>query len=166
MFSLTSGFAEAAVSNLLRPERVALPSLPGTYVLVLRLDRPLTLAAGRLGLAALSPGLFVYVGSARGSGGLRGRVARHLRTDKKLHWHIDALTAVTTVERVWYSVAPGRQECRWAQAIRALPGVTAPVPGFGASDCACEAHLLALPVERIADARAVLGCPVEISLLP
>mgnify|MGYP005849803973 CR=1 FL=1 len=154
------------MSNLVRPDRVALPSLPGTYILVLRLDRPLTLVVGRLGRAALTPGLFVYVGSARGPGGLRGRVARHLRTDKKLHWHIDALTAVAAVERVWYSVASGRQECRWAQAIRALPGVTAPVPGFGASDCACGTHLLALPAERIADARAVLGCPEEISLLP
>ena len=142
----------------------SLPRLPGTYALVLRLDRPLTLAAGRLAPAALSPSVYVYVGSARGPGGLRGRVGRHLRADKRAHWHIDALTALAPVTRVWFVESGERRECLWAGALRALPGVTVPIAGFGASDCACDAHLLALPAGGMAAAWAALGSPAEITL--
>jgi Uri superfamily endonuclease len=166
MFSLMPGSVEAAVSDRHHLNWAALPALPGTYVLVLRLERTLALAAGRLAPAQLAPGLFAYIGSARGPGGLRARVGRHLRADKKPRWHIDALVAVAPVERVWYAVTAGREECRWARTVRALPGVTAPIPGFGASDCACETHLLALPTERIAAAWSALGGPAEISLCP
>ncbi|MEW6578795.1 MAG: GIY-YIG nuclease family protein [Chloroflexota bacterium] len=154
------------MTNASWPDQRLLPNLPGTYALVLRLDRPLVLAAGRLAPAALRPGLFVYVGSGRGPGGLRGRVGRHLRADKKTHWHIDALTALAPVMRVWLVESAERRECLWAQAIRALPGVTVPIAGFGASDCACGAHLLALPADGMAAAWAALGCPAEIILSP
>ncbi|WP_462322980.1 DUF123 domain-containing protein, partial [Halochromatium sp.] len=38
-----------------------------------------------------------------------------------------------------------RLEHRWAQALGALPGARWPLPRFGASDCRCPAHLVALP---------------------
>ena len=41
----------------------------------------------------LAPGCYVYAGSARGPGGIRARVRRHLRPDKTPHWHIDQVTA-------------------------------------------------------------------------
>lgn len=145
-------------------DRRLLPTLPGTYALILRLDRSLTLTAGRLAPAALRPGLYVYVGSARGPGGLRGRVGRHLRADKQAHWHIDALTALASVTRVWYVESAERRECLWAGALRTLPGVSAPVAGFGASDCTCEAHLLMLPGGGLAAAWAALDSPAEIIL--
>ena len=159
-------FLEKAVPDSFRFDRRLLPALPGTYALILRLDRPLVLAAGRLAPAALSPGLFVYAGSARGPGGLRGRVSRHLRADKKLHWHIDALAALVPIVRVWYVESAERRECLWAGALRALPGVTVPSAGFGASDCSCDAHLLALPAGGMAAAWAALGGPAEIILSP
>lgn len=143
-----------------------LPTLPGTYALILRCDRPLVLVAGRLAPATLPPGLFVYVGSARGPGGLRGRVSRHLRANKRMHWHIDALTALAPIVRVWHVESAERRECRWVGALRALPGVTVPIAGFGASDCACDAHLLALPADGLAAAWAALGSPAEIILSP
>ena len=41
------------------------------------------------------------------------------------------------------AVAQGRRrmECAWARRIARLPGAHAVAPGFGASDCGCEAHL-------------------------
>ncbi|MBP8974534.1 MAG: GIY-YIG nuclease family protein [Anaerolineae bacterium] len=143
-----------------------LPALPGTYALVLRLDRSVVLVAGRLAPATLRPGLFVYVGSARGPGGLRGRVSRHLRANKRAHWHIDALTALAPVTRVWMVESAERRECLWAGALRALPDVTVPIAGFGASDCTCDAHLLALSPGGMAAAWAALGCPAEFILSP
>lgn len=121
-----------------------LPAAPGTYVLVLKLENAICVQAGRLGVAHLAAGWVAYVGSAHGPGGLRARLRRHLRPDKTLRWHIDALTAVAPVRAIWLDTSPERLECAWARAIAALPDVTVPLKGFGSSDCACESHLFAL----------------------
>lgn len=131
-----------------------LPDAPGTYLLLLRLDGPARLEVGRLGAVTFSAGLYAYVGSARGTGGLRARVGRHLRAEKPLHWHIDRLTARAAVVAAWWRESPDRLECHWAQTVLALPG-----GGFGASDCACRAHLFALAPAVIPAAWAALGQP-------
>lgn len=144
------------------PIFAALPPAPGTYVLLLHLDSPAALRVGRLGTASFGPGWYAYVGSARGSGGLRARVARHLRADKRLHWHVDALTACVPVREVWWVPSMQRLECEWARVLAALPGVEQPVPGFGASDCACCTHLFRLPLALIDAAWRALECPVRL----
>jgi Uri superfamily endonuclease len=123
------------------------PSEPGVYALLLELATPHTFAAGRLGLITLPAGGYAYVGSARGPGGLRGRLARHLRPEKRLHWHIDALTQRVAVAQVCWEAASEPLECRWVQTLLRLPGATAPAPGFGSSDCraGCPSHLIRLP---------------------
>lgn len=110
------------------------------------LVQPLRLAVGRLGVCELPAGDLVYVGSALGPGGLAARLARHVRPDKRPHWHIDHLTAVLTPE-IWRVDASGeRLECAWVRDLLALPGASVPVSGFGSSDCreGCQAHLIAL----------------------
>ena len=47
-----------------------LPSLPGTYVLVLRFSKRLEISVGRLGVLSAQAGYYVYVGSALGPNGL------------------------------------------------------------------------------------------------
>jgi len=49
-----------------------------------------------------------------------------------------------------------------ARALAGLPGVTLPVAGFGSSDCACPAHLFALPEGMLRAAWRALGQPDEI----
>jgi Uri superfamily endonuclease len=120
-----------------------LPNTPGTYILLMRLDTPATLRVGRLG-ASLPAGLYAYVGSAHGPGGLCARIRRHLRPDKATHWHIDALTALASVVTIWLAESPVRLECAWAHTLATTPGVTTPIPGFGSSDCTCHAHLFAM----------------------
>ena len=127
--------------------REMLPSTGGTYILLIPLAAPLTVQVGRLGRIDFAAGLYAYIGSAQGPGGLRARVGRHLRHDKPLRWHIDYLTTAAPAAEVWFDVSPARLECVWAQAFAALPGVRLPVPGFGASDCACSTHLLAFSSE-------------------
>jgi len=112
---------------------------PGTYVLVMELGQATRMTIGGLGIQHLGQGYYLYVGSAMG--GLRGRVARHLRKDKRLHWHIDYLLRAATVVEVWYRVGPERLECAWAGALRRSGRVEAVVRGFGASDCRCWGHL-------------------------
>lgn len=124
----------------------------GTYLLVIWLARSAPITVGRLGTFIFPAGWYAYAGSALGSGGLEARLARHLpachpraagpRAEKRLHWHIDYLLQHGTVETIWQIASPARLECAWAAEIRALPGTATPVPGFGASDCRCTAHLV------------------------
>jgi Uri superfamily endonuclease len=123
-----------------------LPRESGTYALLLRPCQTATLALGRLGQSSLAPGVYVYAGSALGPGGIRARVTRHLRQIKPSHWHIDAFTSVCPVESIVWIKSQERLECTWAQALLALPGASAPIPGFGSTDCCggCPAHLIKL----------------------
>ncbi len=123
----------------------------GAYLLQFRLEEPLELDAGRLGRVLLPAGWLAYVGSAMGPGGLRRRLERHLRRDKRLHWHIDYLTTVCTPVAWESEVGEERRECAWVRRLLALPGTTVPAPGFGSSDCreGCPAHLVALPRSNV-----------------
>ncbi len=123
------------------------PAEPGTYALLLTATAPLEVVVGRLGACRLPAGHYVYVGSAHGPGGLAARLTRHCRAPKRPHWHIDYLTAILPVAQVLYQVSAARLECAWVQKLLALPGATAPIPGFGNGDCraGCPAHLVRLP---------------------
>ena len=122
-----------------------LPSGPGAYALYLRLDAEFPLPVLRLNRTVLEPGTYVYAGSAYGPGGIRARVARHLRREKIPHWHIDHLTV--RAECVDVLTYPGGSECALVAALLA-DGAEIPVPGFGSSDCRnCAAHFLRLAVD-------------------
>jgi Uri superfamily endonuclease len=128
--------------GLKAPPLAGLPSLPGTYALVLRSAAPQEILVGKLGTLAVQPGSYVYVGSALGPGGLASRVGRHARAAKRCRWHIDYLVAIAALDEVWYTVDPARRECQFADTLRQIRGATVPLEGFGASDCRCRAHLL------------------------
>jgi Uri superfamily endonuclease len=125
----------------------AIPALSGSYALHLVVSADCSLVVGRLGVIDFPRGDYLYLGSAQGSGGLRGRLAHHLRDASKLHWHVDWLRQAAMLCCVWYSAGDARLECSWSQALLALPGALAVAPGFGASDCTngCGAHLVRLP---------------------
>ena len=111
----------------------------GSYILVLDLAENAMLGIGRLGTFEFPAGLYLYCGSALN--GLEGRIRRHLRRDKKHHWHIDHLTAVAPVVQVWWVADGARWECRWADAIKEQGGQVV-ARRFGSSDCRCSTHLL------------------------
>jgi|APSaa5957512535_1039671.scaffolds.fasta_scaffold215302_2 Uri superfamily endonuclease len=118
-----------------------LPVNRGAYLLVVRLNRYLELDIPSLATAKLSPGWYVYAGSARGPGGIRARVGRHLRAVKSIHWHIDHLSLAAS-QSLAYAV-PGGRECVLLQAMLSAPGFSVPILGFGSSDCRkCPSHLL------------------------
>ncbi len=123
---------------------------PGTYALVLESQSWQQIQVGRWRALELRPGYYVYIGSAFGPGGLRARVARHFRQEKKLRWHIDYLRVHTTPLGVWLSNGPLRLEHIWATRLARSDGFT-PLPGFGSSDCRCQSHLFQTErVERLA----------------
>jgi Uri superfamily endonuclease len=114
------------------------PSLPGAYVLAVALARPLTVGKPA---TRLSAGRYLYCGSARGPGGLRARLGRHMRCGKAVHWYVDRLTEAGAVIGAW--AFPGGGECELPAALSRLP---APIAGFGSTDCArCRTHLFQWP---------------------
>jgi len=121
----------------------------GTYSLLLNLPEDATIEVGALGELAFDAGSYVYTGSAFGPGGFT-RIDRHreIATGGRdvRHWHVDYLLGhpKSSIEAVW--ISPGNdRECAIAAG---LPGE--PIPEFGASDCDCEAHLVAGPTEESA----------------
>ena len=118
-----------------------MPPEAGTYALVLSSSTEAVVRVGRLGSLRLRPGFYVYVGSAFGPGGLRARVAHHLKVSERPHWHIDYLRARARLEEIWYCGDTKRREHQWAAALGAMRGASMPVAGFGSSDCQCESHL-------------------------
>jgi Uri superfamily endonuclease len=117
------------------------PTLCGTYILILRLPVLARLGIGRLGAFDFPAGWYSYVGSACGPGGLRGRLAHHLRPLRRLHWHVDYLRAAAPVEAIWWGAGDSAQEHAWAAALAQMPGAQVAAPRFGASDCRCPTHL-------------------------
>jgi Uri superfamily endonuclease len=118
--------------------------LKGTYLLLLRLDSDLAnLPVGRLGHFRFAAGYYLYVGSARGPGGIAARLSYHERPVKQHpHWHIDYLRPHVTLVEAWAAVCPARLECPWLRALAGTDGFSFPVPRFGASDNGCPSHLL------------------------
>ena len=123
-----------------------LPAAPGSYLVLAYLAAPLPLS-GRLAGHVLPAGWHVYAGSARGPGGLRARLGRHLQREKRPRWHIDQLTtradALCALPFPDAPDAPAPTECTLIANLLESGAFAPPVPGFGSSDCrACPAHLL------------------------
>ena len=79
----------------------AAPAAPGAYILQIDLVQPLFVQMAGKFCAQLSAGRYLYCGSAKGPGGLRSRLARHMRHGKSMHWHIDQLTERGAVTGAW-----------------------------------------------------------------
>lgn len=94
------------------------------------------ISVGRLGTSTFPRGFYAYAGSALN--GLEHRIARHLRKNKKLHWHIDYLLKEASIQEIVFSEDEKRTECMFAHA---LSREFSSVPGFGSSDCKCVSHL-------------------------
>src|ERR1019366_617038 len=78
------------------PDADALFSHPGVYQLYIHVPHSGRRTIGGLGNFEFPAGLYFYTGSALG--GIRRRVSRHLRDEKRLRWHIDFLLNRTQID--------------------------------------------------------------------
>jgi histidyl-tRNA synthetase len=119
----------------------AAPSAPGAYILRIDIAETILVTIAGQTPTELAAGRYLYCGSAKGPGGLKARLARHMRRGKSMHWHIDQLTERGRVIGSWI-VLNGR-EC---ELVAMLGALAMPIPGFGSSDCMyCRSHLLYWP---------------------
>ncbi len=120
------GFRQAELEKL--------PEAPGTYLLILRVSRASVRTKAKR--FEIEPGRYLYVGSALS---VSARVGRHLRREKRKHWHIDFLLEHAVVEGVLVAEARVEQEVALVLC-RLLPHVR----GFGCSDSKAVSHLFVL----------------------
>ncbi len=119
--------------------------MKGAYILVIRVEQPVSVHIKSLGDISFGSGLWVYVGSAMGDGStsLENRLKRHFRKEKTIYWHIDyLLDACTEIEEAIWAESTEPLECNLAQSIAAHPDFIPGPRAFGSSDCrrGCIAH--------------------------
>jgi Uri superfamily endonuclease len=100
------------------------------------LSKNLEVQVGKLGRFSFPAGDYIYTGSAKKN--MDQRIQRHLKQNKKKHWHIDYLFAskeCTIQEIIKSNIA----ECTLNQSTSGK----IIVPAFGSSDCyaGCISHL-------------------------
>jgi len=124
--------------KLLEEAQKLMRKIKGIYVLFISVKRDIFVKVGALGKIKFSQGTYAYIGSAQN--GIKKRVKRHLKKEKRKFWHIDYLLGEksTRIEKVAYQKAPKEEECRIAQA---LSQIGKPIREFGCSDCPCSSHL-------------------------
>lgn len=119
----------------------------GSYLLVMELKNTKTIPVGKLGKIDFKKSYYIYVGSALN--GLDQRIQRHLRKQKKTHWHIDYLLNYAKIVNIFYKQNELKEECFIA---RILEKELSAIPGFGCSDCSCKSHLFYSSYEEIKNA--------------
>lgn len=110
--------------------------MKGSYALLIYLSEVKKIKIGRLGTIDFNPGFYVYIGSALQS--LSARINRHLRSEKKLHWHIDYFLQHASIVNSYYKESNGHEECQIA---KEFLSIFESIAGFGCSDCSCKSHL-------------------------
>ena len=120
--------------------------MKGAYALVIKVESPLELHIGSLGLFSFKKGFWIYVGSAMGDGStsLAHRLARHFRKEKKKHWHIDyLLEAGAKLQSAVWAQSDSPKECSISRRLGQINEVTRGPQGFGSTDChaGCGTHL-------------------------
>ncbi len=110
--------------------------MKGSYILLIKLPTEQTIGIGSLNVVPFPGGYYAYVGSAMG--GFKSRLNRHLKSNKKPHWHIDYLLQKASINSIILCETNDRAECAVAQA---LSRQFDSIPGFGSSDCKCRSHL-------------------------
>jgi Uri superfamily endonuclease len=139
-------YVVSTVNNQWPPRLEKLKGKKGTYALLFRVNRPLRVQVGKLGQHLFAPGIWVYVGSAMGTGStsLGHRLRRHFSQSKKKHWHIDYLLSgkAKPLGTMW-AESEESFECGLASALRDSRVFDAGPSGFGSTDCreCCGTHL-------------------------
>ena len=122
-------------------QKLNLTDQGGSYIIILYLPQSKKIVVGKLGIVKFLPGFYLYVGSARGPGGLRARLNRHLSSQSKKFWHIDYLKTYCKLYTVIHQTGRESWECKWSNFFAEQDKFSVPCLGFGASDCKCSSHL-------------------------
>jgi Uri superfamily endonuclease len=110
--------------------------MKGTYLLLLKLDDNKKIKIGKKKTIDFTKGFYLYVGSALNS--IEGRINRHIKKNKKNHWHIDYLLNHADIINIYFKESKDKQECF---IVKKFTDSLSAIPNFGCSDCSCMSHL-------------------------
>jgi len=120
--------------------------MKGSYILIIEISQDKEIQIGSLGKIYFEKGFYAYIGSALN--GLEQRIERHIRKDKRFHWHIDFLLKYAKILEVYYIKSFDKKECEIADKFYSkLPYIK----NFGCSDCRCKSHLFYGELTEIKD---------------
>ena len=129
-----------------------IPRVSGIYLLLILFLDNSKVNIGKFGDLVIRKGLYVYVGSAMGSGGLRARIGRHLKTNKKLKWHIDYILSDknSRIVGIIFSRTSKKMESDMAECL-IKHGFKSIAPYLGATDYRYKkdknySHFLSIPI--------------------
>jgi len=120
------------------------PGRPGIYTLILKILEGIEVNVGRLGTLRFGKGIYMYVGSARGPGGLKARLTRHCRGPTRTRWHIDYLTSNSNVRVTAAVIAEANLDLEEVIAggmLRKEYCIKPAIKGFGSTDKTSYTHL-------------------------
>ncbi len=145
-----------------------IPKTRGIYVLLIVVEEDITVRIGAFETLEIPRGIYTYLGSAKGPGGLQARLARHLSKNKRLKWHIDYILAAqpTRIDTIVFAHENYRRECILTPHLE-KSGFTHLKRGLGSSDCkSCTSHFLKCPYSMPACRKAVVSAFKEVMLKP
>jgi Uri superfamily endonuclease len=110
---------------------------PAPIFMLIGLSVPVEVAFPGKPTATLRAGRYLHCSSAKGLGGIRARLARHMRAEKSIRWHVDLDQSRFSNRRVelprWERMRSGAD----------LSHLSFSIQGFGSTDCRmCQGHLL------------------------
>jgi Uri superfamily endonuclease len=113
-----------------------IPKVKGYYILIIEVSKRTTISVRSGRKFMLQPGFYFYIGSAHGPGGLRSRLLRHLREEKRRFWHIDYLISNnSSCIRGFYILLANTKTPDYESIISTkLIRIFKPIRGFGCSD--------------------------------
>ena len=114
------------------------PSLPGVYAMAIEFADAVAVTLSGQPPITLPAGRYLYCGSAKGPGGLKARLSRHMRRGKSVRWHVDQLTEQGLDDRR-FGYFPEVTSARWCECVRIcqcqLPGSAAVIARPAAVIC-------------------------------
>ncbi len=115
----------------------------GIYILEIYAKKNFCIEIKKFSDRIFTKGYYYYVGSAQKN--LRQRLTRHLKKKKKIHWHIDYITAIHTnkIQIILLSQGSSKDlECEIANHFEYSLKLDASFKNFGNSDSNCSStHL-------------------------
>ena len=139
--TLLGDLAEVGLGDHWYTGATEIPDQKGAYALLIGLEKPVVPQRPVGNTERLGPGWYIYLGSARGTGGLAGRLKRHFIKRKKVKWHVDQLTPRASA--IAAHVIIDGDECDLMARLAASYAFDIAMPGFGSSDCPiCPSHLI------------------------
>ncbi len=119
--------------------------MKGCYAVLIYLDKKSDMKVGSLGITRFPKGHYLYIGSAMN--GIEQRLGRHLRKQKKFHWHIDYFLKKGEISEIYCLESVKKLECYLA---KRFADKFEGVKKFGSTDCTCRRHLFKGEPEKLA----------------